>query len=255
MSKPRKKYNPRKVRRGWAGESDAFVKAFTLASTERLAAHEINSISLSMLAPLDVMRTSWCPVSFNMVAHVYRVARIVATEMDIQLLAQACDDTWRILNELYATEGKPVPTAEQWDALRFMADALLVLLPEIPRPFWVQADESSRETVKTRMLEQYLLLPEWARRAAIDVLAGKTVKDLAANLKRPEKDVSEHVRSAGAILYTLHGDGTLQFPDNVTKLRKLGAQLLPVAALHEKAILEMKIRTNKEAGIPAKKAA
>lgn len=102
------------------------------------------------------------------------------------------------------------------------------------------ADESSRETIKARMTEQYLLLPEWARLAAIDVLSGKTVKDLAANLERSEKEVSENVRIAGAILYTLRADSTLPFPSNVTKLRKLGEQLLPVAAQYELAIKQVR---------------
>lgn len=242
MSKPRKKYNPRKFQRtGWAGESEnVFARAFALASTERLSQQEIDSLSLSMLLPLDTMRTTWCPASFNLISHFYRVARIVATEMKIGLLTEACDAAWRVLHDLYETDGKPVPTASQYDVLRYMLDALLVLLPDIPLPVWKMADESSRETIKTRMTEQYLLLPEWARLAAIDVLSGKTVKDLAANLERTEKEVSENVRIAGAILYTLRADSSIPFPSTVTKLRKLGEQLLPVAAQYELAINQIR---------------
>lgn len=240
MSKPRKKYNPRKLPRSWAGESEAFAKAFALASTERLSPDEISTITMAMLMPLDVMRAHWCPASFNMASHVYRVARIVATGLNLRLLAEACDAARHVLHELYDDDGKPVLTQQQYGTLRYMADALLLLLPEIPRPLWVQADETSRETVKQRMLKQYLLLPDWARQAAVDVLAGKTVRELAASSGRPERDVSEHVRIAGAILYSLHGDSTLPFPDNVTKLRRLGPQLLPVAAAHELAITQMR---------------
>lgn len=240
MSKPRKKYNPRKFERtGWAGESEnAFAKVFALASTERLSQQEIDSLSLSMLLQMQTMRTSWCPVAFNMLGHFYRVARIVSTEMKIRLLAEACDAAWRVLQDLYHADGKPVPTDSQHAVLRYMLDALLVLLPEIPLPLWKMAEDSSRETVKARMTEQYLLLPEWARLAAIDVLSGKTVKDLAADLQRPEKEVSENVRIAGAILYTLKADSSIPFPANVTMLRKLGEQLLPVAAVYEQAIRE-----------------
>lgn len=241
MSKPRKKYNPRKQRQVWAGESEnAFAKVFALASTERLSQQEISSLGLSMLLPLDTLRTSWCPASFNLTGHFYRVSRIVATEMKIGLLTEACDAAWRVLQDLYETDGNPILTASQYDVLRYMLDALLVLLPEIPLPLWVMADESSRETIKARMTEQYLLLPEWARLATIDVLSGKTVKDLAANIERSEKEVSENVRITGAILYTLRADSTIPFPSNVTKLRKLGEQLLPVAAQYELAIKQIR---------------
>ncbi|SUX30183.1 hypothetical protein [Chromobacterium vaccinii] len=241
MSKPRKKYNPRKQRQVWAGESEnAFAKVFVLASTERLSQQEINSLSLSMLMSLDTLRSSWCPTSFNLIGHFYRVARIVATEMKIGLLNDACDAAWRVLQDLHETDGNPVPTADQYDVLRYLLDALLALLPEIPLPLWVMAEESSRESIKLRMTEQYMLLPEWARLAAIDVLSGKTVKDLAATLERTEKEVSENVRTAGAILYTLRADSTLPFPSNVTKLRKLGEQLLPVAAQYELAIKQLR---------------
>lgn len=237
MSKQRKKYNPRKQRRGWAGESEnAFAKVVALASAERLSQQEIDSLTLSMLMPMETLRTSWCPIAFNMIGHFYRVARIVSTEMKIRLLSETCDAAWRVLHDLYETEGKPVPNESQHGVLRYMLNALLVLMPEIPLPLWVMAEESSRETVKARMTEQYLLLPEWARLAAIDVLSGKTVKELAANLQRPDKEVSENVRIAGAILYTLKADSSIPFPANVTMLRKLGDQLLPVAAVYEQVI-------------------
>lgn len=239
MAKPRKRFNPRK-QVGRAAGAGEFARRMALASTLRLPADRQDMAAVAMRAALLSMHDQYSPIAFNRVSHFYRVGRIIANELGIPLLSSACDSAWQVLNDLYdSADNRPVPTAEQYRALGLLIDALEVLLPELPEPLWDLAEATSQENLLQRMTDQYVKQPAWARSAAVAVLAGKTVKALAATLGRPESEVSEHVRVVGAILYTLNDDSTLPFPGNVTQLRRLRPQLLPVAVRHEHAIANL----------------
>lgn len=228
MSKPRKKYNPRRWQRvAWAGGGDQMQRVLNLSSTERLTEAEISGIEHQAIASLFVLRSGFCPVAYNQMAHLYRIARIIADDMNIALLKQRADAAWQVLSDLWQAQTTVQPAQEQCDVLADLMDAMVALLPGVPRPEWLMAQDASHQQLIERMKEAYLALPTWARDGLLAVLQGGTLKAAAAKAGQTERDASMHIRAAGAIVHTLSGDKfDVPFPADIRLLRKHGPELI-----------------------------
>ncbi|MCG9124264.1 hypothetical protein LH460_06210 [Laribacter hongkongensis] len=217
----------------WAG-IDTIQKTLAKSSRERLSGTELMLLEIQMLSPLDVMKNRYCPAAFNAVSHTCRVARILASEMSIWMLGQAVDAASAALHELFGSEEeKPVATRTQMDKLDEMVGLLLVVMPEVPRPLWMLADHSARETILRRMVGQYMQRPYWARHAAIDIMMGIDQARLAEQASISVFTVEDEMLTVAAILYAIKGDSTLPFPDSIDQLRAMKDELMPVASLYE----------------------
>lgn len=231
MNKRTKKFNPRRWQRvAWAGGGDQVQRLLNLSSTERLTEAEITGIEHQAIASLIVLRNGFCPVAYNQMAHLYRIARIVADDMNIALLKQRADAAWQVLSDLWQAQTSVPPAQEQCDVLADLMDAMLALLPGVPRPEWFMAQEASHQQLIERMKDAYLALPTWTRDGLLAVLQGGTLKAAAAKAGQTERDASMHIRAAGAIVHTLHSNKTgVPFPANIKLLRQHGGDLLPTA--------------------------
>ncbi len=235
MSKPRKRYNPRKTPA--SDGQTVLARLLVTADADRLSAGEIMKLEISTLASIEALRTQWCPTSYNNCTHYYRVARAIDDGMKVGGLAAICDAAWVVLQDIYARpEQRPILSPEQLAVLSRMMQAIWALLPEVPRALWETADKMSREVVARLVTEQYLKLAPWVRHAGIDVMRGHTVKAIAERIGRSERQVSQEVRMVGVIAYTLNEDTGVAFPENITTLRKVGKDLLPTVAALEMAI-------------------
>lgn len=192
---------------------------------DRLDDMEIMKLKLSMYAALDDVTAGYSPVSYNVLTHFYRIARDIAKHMKAVNFAKVCEDAKVAIGAYYDMASGPLPASLK-QPIMDMLDALCAFLPEVPRGLYNILDENSREYVQAAIVEKFVALDEWQRRAAFDMLANDTRIDaVALDVGKTTAQVADATLSVGAMLHILAMDSTIPFPGNLQELMATRGQL------------------------------
>lgn len=246
--KPRnKRHNPKPV--SFSGIVKSISNVMWKGDTRRLSDIQQIQVLSQLRMAWDDSREEYSPGAFNLLGHFYRLCKGVAEGMGMPGFSAICDEARNALQLYYDSEGhEPLPK-HLADRIEPMIEGLRLLLPDIPLGVYERAHEVSREVLIEKTLEQFDTLPPEYIDNARAVMAGEKVPAVAERTGLEEKEVSLQARVVAAIVYTVKGKLTDEFPTTIDLIRKQSAALLRSldTLLESKRIVEEEMSKGKAA--------
>lgn len=221
--KPRnKRHNPRRV----TGDSyELAARRLLRLDTRRLTDIEQIEVLLKTEAAWREAREEYSPGAFNQLGHVYRLCHGIADLMGMENFEAICLKAREALQRYYDEDTHdPVPD-DVAAIIQPMIDGLRLVLPEVPKAVYDEAYKASRTILINKALEQFDSLPPSYSDVALAVMSGEKVPSIAERTELPEEEVSIQARVVAAIVYTVKGDQTKEFPTTIAMIRKQGEEL------------------------------
>lgn len=191
----------------------------------RLSDMEQIEVLLKMRSAWEEARKEYSPGAFNQLAHIYRLCHGIADLMGMKGYAAICLRARDALQRYYDDDThNPVPD-DVAAMMQPMIDGLRIILPDVPKAVYDEAYKASRTILIQKVLEQFDSLPPSYYDVALAVMGGEKVPDIAERTGLPEEEVSLQARVVAAIVYTVKGDHTKDFPKNIAIIRKQGEEL------------------------------
>lgn len=136
-----------------------------------------------------------------------------------------CDDARLALQEYYDSDGRePIPDRLA-ARIEPMLESFRFLLPDLPLGVYEKSYEISRTILIEKALEQFDSLPPEYLDVALAVMGGEKVPSVAERTGQPEEEISVQARVVAALVYTIKGDQSKDFPTTIAMIRKQGEEL------------------------------
>lgn len=230
MAKPRnKKYNPRRYQ-DREQRIEVIHRSMTLADTRRLSMTQQLQVMANARMAIGDCAKDYCPAQFNMLSHLYRISRAIASPEGLNLpaFATACDAAWQSLMAYYESEMESAIPPDLLHPVNVMIDHLVTILERVPLSMYDTAARASEQALFKGVFGHFRDKTEpWEWEAALAVMDGAKAGELVERFGQPELRIAEAARVVGAMTYTLHADPLLGFPGDMAKLRKIGPTLRP----------------------------
>lgn len=235
-SKPRKRYNPHKQAQRAATHDVTATDVITL-KIAGLDAATVQRHQTTMLSALDTLRHQWDVNAFRALTHYYRVGKHIAQTARLPYLRQQANNACQVLTALYDTDNEaPTLDATQYQVLRaYIVLLATTILPTSLRRDWDAANAAAVQDFDLSVGEEYTEIADIWRQAALRVLQGGKVREVATAIGKPEKELASMAVTVGTIGHGLAHDSLLPFPSNVTALRKIAPRVLPIITALEQS--------------------
>lgn len=224
QKKPRnKRYSPKPA--SFSGIVKSISNVMWKGDTRRLSDIQQIQVLAQLRAAWNDSREDYSPAAFNHLGHFYRLCKGIAEGMGMPGFSAICDEAREALQTYYDSEGhEPLPK-HLADRIEPMLEGLRLLLPDIPLGVYERAHEVSRETLIEKTLEQFDTLPPEYIDNARAVMGGEKVPSIAERTGLQQSEVSLQARVVAAIVYTVKGRHTDEFPTTIDLIRKQGETL------------------------------
>jgi len=238
-TKRQKKYNPR--RRSPEQSLEVIYRSMTLADKRRLSMdQQLQVIANARMAVNDCAK-DYCPAQFNMLSHLYRISKAIASPEGLNLpaFATVCDAAWQSLMAHYESEMEGAIPPDLLRPVNVMIDHLVTILEQVPLSMYDVAASASEQALFKGVFSHFCEKTEpWEWDAALAVMGGAKAGELVERFSQPELRIAEAARVVGAMTYTLHADPLLDFPADMAKLRRIGPTLRPTLEQMIKTAME-----------------